>query len=619
MGATKSDSFGASVWSRFVVSAGFLLLAAGTISAYLSPASSYEMSIYASTPVVFWIAVVVAILISVGVTFATESARIRPLSAALGTTAVLATVLLPIIRNYHYFGHHDALHHLGSAKDIWAGVINPLDFFYPGMHLLSVALYAVLDVPFERALLLIVPLFVLLYFLVMPILARRLFPESRVFYIAGFSALLLLPVNWLSIHVQPHSSSMAVFFFPLPFWLFLMFYRTGRSEFVGALLLSLCTFVIIHPQIMFTFCIFIASTYLVLYLISRLKLPTGIVNWESNAYTVLTSFLIFLIWTWDTSKLAGEIVQFVIVESSPVGNDIQGAQSSLSLIEVSLAEMFVKLFGVAFLYSVFSGLLALILLFGARKYVFTENRRFPRESAHVLALAGGLSVLLALFVGYLIVSSNRGSQYRVLGVIMILATLLGVLALRKGYELIRSVTVDRDRLRGFGKAAISVFLVMALLHSVIIIYPSPWIYRETMHVTETQMSGYEIIFEHGDEDVEFLDMKAATFKYRKAVYGSATSVEGIGIPAQETYGENGTARGITSVPYHFNDRNMTGMFEDRYLVITDVDTRTHTELYEGVRYSESDFRYLQTTDGINKVVSNGGFTVYFLGPRNASA
>jgi len=622
MGVTNIESAGSSgtrVWTRFGTAIGFLLLAGGIVAAYMDPASTYEISIYRETPAAFWVGVGVAVVVSATVTFSEDDPMTRATSLALGILAVLSTVLLPIIRNYHYFGHHDTLHHLGSAKDMWAGLINPFEFFYPGMHLLSLVFHALLTVPIRRALLLVVPVFVLLYVLVVPILAKRIFPGSGVFYVAAFSAVFLLPVNWLSIHVQPHSASMAVFFFAFPLWLFVMFYRTGKGKYAGILLVSLCMFVILHPQIMLAFCLFATAAYVTLYAVSTPGFSTEIVNWGSNTYTLIVSYLIFIVWTWNEAKLAGEIEQFLVVESSVAVNDVQQAQSSLSLIGVSIYEIFVKLFGVAGLYALFTGLLVLYVLFRAVKHLFTDSRRLDPINLQVLALASGLGALTALFVGYMVVSSNRGSQYRALGLIMLILTVLGSLAVRKGYDRFRAVDLGGLDTRRIARTALSVFLVLALVHSLLIVYPSPWIYRETMHVTETQMDGVEIVFEHGDEEMAFLSLKMSVFKYRKAVYGSETSTEGIGIPPQASYAtENETARGATGIPYHFNDRNMTGAFEGRYLILTDVDTRTHTQMYRGVRYSEGDFRYLDTAEGIGKVVSNGGFRVYYLEPRNAA-
>ena len=55
----------------------------------------------------------------------------------------------------------------------------------------------------------------------------------------------------------------------------------------------------------------------------------------------------------------------------------------------------------------------------------------------------------------------------------------------------------------------------------------------------------------------------------------------------------------------------TAVFDGpRYVLVSDSDYQREIVAYRGLRYSEQGFETLGTGDGVDRVLSNGGFRVY---------
>ncbi|MFC6990554.1 hypothetical protein ACFQH3_01365 [Haladaptatus sp. GCM10025707] len=105
---------------------GFVALYLAIVSAYQSPATAYEVSIYAATPDGFWAGIGIAVVCGLLVAwFVTPTNRIRTLAILLVASAIVAVAALPIIRGYFFVGAGDSLTHLGWMRDIESGALSP--------------------------------------------------------------------------------------------------------------------------------------------------------------------------------------------------------------------------------------------------------------------------------------------------------------------------------------------------------------------------------------------------------------------------------------------------------------------------------------------------------------
>jgi len=233
---------------RAVVMAGFVALGVGILSAYRAPATGYELSIYAATPIPFWISSCFALLVSVGVAVSdTDKASLRA-GCLLGGLAMTAVASLPLVRGYHYMGMEDPMSHLGTTVDLNAGLISLTGNTYPAVHTLGSVLHDATAMPIRRALLLLVVVFIVVFFAFVPLAVRRLTGDATMARIGLFAGLLLLPLNHLSPSIYIHPTSQALMFAPVFFFSFFVLHRQRTLRFSLLFLTIAAASILLHPQ-----------------------------------------------------------------------------------------------------------------------------------------------------------------------------------------------------------------------------------------------------------------------------------------------------------------------------------------------------------------------------------
>lgn len=179
---------------------------------------------------------------------------------------------------------------------------------------------------------------------------------------------------------------------------------------------------------------------------------------------------------------------------------------------------------------------------------------------------------------------------------MVLITIIGSLGLQKflqGY-----LTSEKT-----ARKVILVLFIAFLSLSLLVIYPSPYIYQETGHVPKAQANGYETAFDYYSEGTEFLFLRSATHRYA------------------DFHSERGPARpDMLPAPEHFADQDLADHYEEpKYVAVTANDRKLGLEVYNGLRYSQEDFQYLETDPTISRVQSSGNFDLYLVTNDNRNS
>jgi len=182
---------------------------------------------------------------------------------------------------------------------------------------------------------------------------------------------------------------------------------------------------------------------------------------------------------------------------------------------------------------------------------------------------------------------------------MVLVTVLGAIALYR----LAGLLSDRFS-PAVGYPATTLFLGAALVLSMVVVFPSPYVYIGSGHVTDDRVSGYETLFSHQAPDTEIYGVREGPWRYRHATAG-VTGTETSRYEERVIWGENlSRARTLTR--------------EDRYFLVTQADIERETGIYEGLRYSKSQFGSLSRQPGIHRVQTNGEVTVYRVEARAPS-
>lgn len=590
--------------SRVGLIVGYSAFILAILSAYLAPATSYELSLYLGTPVTFWafVALAVAAAVVVSVVGARE---VRPLSLLLGGMSVFSIAALPLLRGYYYIGTGDSLTHLGWVRDVLDGESAIGELLYPGIHSFAVVLADVTGYAPERSLMLVVLSFVALTFVLVPLIAFEILPREETVVVAAFSGFLLLPINTISTHLAPHTFSQAMLFSVLGLYLFLLYVsRADASESrfpvtsFGVLfaLVSMAT-VLYHPMQAL-------NLFVLLFLASVLQLVAHRRNWASairdhTPVYVQTGILgaAFIVWTsrreafWSTLGAVVRAGQGYLSGAAPTAAGSTVAQgASLQAIGASLPEIFAKLFLVSTVYVALMGILVLAVL----RHRLDD---LPETDAKVRYLTVGALGTLP-FVAVYILGDIGELHFRLLGYLMLIATAVGSVSIVLGIPRLASTVGIRAT-----HVAVAVALLVLLPAALVTAYPSPYIYQPTQHVPQAELDGYQQAFELHDDTLEVAAVRQGPWRYNDAVLGTEET-------PRDAYDRSVSDREIDALD--------TAFATSGYLAVTEYDVEREVAAYRELRYTQAEFDSLGTRPGVGRVISNGGFTLYYVEERPES-
>ncbi|USZ68107.1 hypothetical protein NGM10_15420 [Halorussus salilacus] len=578
---------------------GFVSLAVAVTLARGSPPEAYELSIYAGTPLPFWVGSAVALTVAVFVGLGARGG-VRRLALVLGGTTTLAVASLPVVRSYHFFGPGDSLTHLGWTRDIATGELSVLEFLYPGTHTVAVFLADVTGMALTRALLVMVMAFTAVFVLFVPLATWAITRDRRATAIAAFSGFLLLPINNVSVYQMAHPTSQAITFLPLVLYLLARYAtRADRDTLpvgtpTGALLaLASVAILLVHPQQAANVLVVFVAV-LALQLLARWA---GVFDTDHRTVTFQTVFVAvaFLVWAPRHDRASGASTALVemLTSSTEVAGSVGQRAVSLSAIGGSFELLFAKLFLVSLVFSV---LTALVVLSGLRS-------RFedPDTNAFARYFGLGLVPLLGLFAAFMVASYGK-LHFRQLGFVMVLATVLGALALSQVAE-----TLSTRFSPTTARAVVGVAFVLMLALSVPTVYNSPYMYQGSDHVTQAEMTGYGTAFEH-TEGAPLFGVRGSGGRFADGILGFEASRERD--PSAGSLYANTNATDGPGTDGEFSGSYLAENLDGTYLAFSDRTPQQEAAVYRELRFSERGFRSLDSTPGIDRVQANTDFQTY---------
>jgi hypothetical protein len=581
---------------------GFCSLAVAVLAAHESPAGGYELSIYRATPTLFWAGAAVALLAGIVVAVSAPD-WYRSLGLVLGGATTLSIASLPILRGYHFYGPGDSLTHLGWTKDIVAGDMAAYDLLYPGTHTVAIVISEATGLSLRRSLLLMVAAFVLVYLLFVPLAVRVVVDDDRAVTFAAISAFLLLPINAISVFVMPHPTSQAIMFLPLVIYLVAKYVMASDERRLplfgtaaGALLaLASLAMVLVHPQQAANVILLFGGIVVVQFVYRLFRDGHAIARHRAMYAQTMFLMAIFLLWTPFHERSGGTVTALVtsLLDDPAAAASATHAAASLSQLGGSIRLLFAKLFLVSLFFSVIAGIFMLGGLF--------DRVRGTDTSAFTKYVAVGMIPLFGLF-GLFLFASFGQFHFRVLGFMMVPVTMLGGVALARGFDAIGRRLPNADPVPGFAAGIFALLLVL----SVPTLFHSPYMYQPSGHVSESQMAGYGTAFDQRG-DALFTGLRSPGERYTDAILGYEDSRRS-DFRGAPIYGGGYNATGE-----NFTAGRLTSVFDGpRYLPVTDAAVQRETEVYNGLRFPKRGFRTLESKPGVARVQSGGDFRLYYV-------
>ncbi|MDS0261441.1 hypothetical protein NDI56_18730 [Haloarcula sp. S1CR25-12] len=576
------------------------------IAAVLNPATGYELSIYAGTPVVFWAGLAVAVCVGIGGATSLRKRSTQYLSAAIAIGAIMLFVSLPFVRDYYYFGQEDALQHLGWVREILlTGSFNADP--YPGIHVLATFLNLVTGVSPSRSLLLVPPATFLLYVVSLPLLADYFVDTERANLrpLALLSGCLIPTITAVMIpRMQPIATVGAMHITPIVIWATLNAISSNRSQYTSFFICIVVlqgSLVLYHPQYMLVL-LAITSVY-TLGIVASDIVSKGSKIRPHPRYLIPGVVIPGVVLSYDLIKsqfFSGASETLLTRYGSGGISTADPSGSGLSEVGGSALTLFVRSLSVKLAIGLVGVLTVAISIYKIGRALWHGSSIIDEISA-----AHGRQLLLLLGC---VPVAGLGLVYLVAGdlpqVVRYFSFITGLGTVFVSIRLVDiSGKVDRQT---FGAIA-SVLLIVGVAGAVPATFNSPYLFKPTQQVTESQMSGYDWTFNTAADKPTFATDTDVGRHYR-ATRGNSRYRKWRGSDMSQGF----SVRGGGLVGPHFNSQNLSEAAgsEGIYLITTDFSRQQQLSLYKGLVFNESDYRYLQSSENISCIYDNGDFREY---------
>jgi hypothetical protein len=572
-----------------LIGVGFLISIAATV--YVTPpASGYEVEIYASYPIQFWISVVGAIFVGQLLVLRSVGSRGdgggRVFGIAFSLVGILTLLFLPYIRGYPVYGRADVLTHIGLVSDL--GVYGIEGNIYPPMHILVASLAGATGVEPIALINLLSVVFTLLLVGSMYFLVTQLFSNRRVVTFALPFA--LFPVAGAA-HVTsvPYGLSLLM----VPFVVYLLF-KEQRAQVMSLrvmLLFAIVGVVLFHPlTAMFV------SIALVVYAAVK-RIPAFETDHLGPTHAASFSLLVFGGWYLDN---AGIIIRFRTVTTDFLNPDSGGSElaSTAETVNRTGAELSDILRIAVFQYG------SEVILFGlATIFVAIVITLWIRsgEAPGVFAFAFGCTVVLFAGIGVLFLTNDFIVGFgRPLGFGELFAA-----PLAGAFWYVAWQSKDAPAWRTATTVAFSAVLLIVVSLTVVGMFTSPLTAETNQQTTQMELDGMEWFFEHRNDDFLIEEFGIRQYRFDHALHG----VEGESQMIR---------RSDTRPPDHFNyttyDTLGESYADDRYLLLTRLGRVTYPAKFPDYRdqwrFTGDDFERLEYDRSVARVYDNGEFDIY---------
>lgn len=590
--------------SSIVLLAGSLFLFLGVSVAKSSPATSYEVSIYNSTPLLFWAGTCLSILLGiVALTLATSWIQWAG-SLVLTALSVLSVAALPLIRGYFFYGLSDAVRHLGNIRRLVTGDATFFEVLYPAGYSFSGFLTALSGVRLERAMIFTMFFMMAIYVVFIALCVRSLLPRSRAVAIATLSALLFLPLNQISLHPHFHSFSMTTFFSPVVLYVLVKHLTAHRADqtlpgrFSSTdlgFVLTGTAMLFFHPQTT-TNVIIILGVVAVTQLVGNRYRSDNVLSRAPPVYgQLLFLVVIFVAWNlqhqaiFSTSSNLLEALNGLVLGTAQGGEIVTQRVDSAESVGLGVVELFVKLFLVPAFYC----------LVAAGVVVSNLYSDYLADDVRVIVTALTLSgVVLAVYAFAHFVGDVSGYFFRHLGFGMVLVTILGVIGLTQAGDYVDEM---RPSLSKSIRVVAVVGLVVAMALSLVVVYPSPYLGQPTEHISEQEYTGHLTALEYRVEGAALSSPRANPRRYATAAGEYLDPRLAWGVPSEALPSDLRRYRGDDYPTQEFY-----------YYIQSELDRERELIAYRGLRFDESDFEGAGNTPGVSHIVSNGELDAYYV-------
>jgi hypothetical protein len=603
---------------KIILTVLFLFLSVSLMITWNTPSKGFESSIYYSTPLVLWIALVSSAI--AGITLVVLSVSDTGEESGIVWKCGLLLVLLCyaiclglfIIRGYFMWAiSGDPASHIGWINEILQGGHIPGTLFYPVTHIFlsEISLVTTLDpVVLSKIIPLLFSLFVVLfiYIFVRFLSPRRIEPVIAVIISCTFA------YGYFYLNLTPNY--LANLFIPLVLFLMFRYLESNEISWTVLFCIMLVLFPVFHPvpSVFIGLCLLTLWIPYALYdlwnVFRKRNLSLLKLNRLINLKVIIPA-LILLIWfnfwqsmysSWRWTIL--EMWSKIIAESgtsylSALMDQVSYAQGY----GYNVAEVVLKQYGNPIILAIMT-ILAVALLWKMADKKQGLNTVFLLYGPW--GIVGALLVILYFFhLGF--------GPLRLVTYTAILGTVFAAFLL--SYLLIWGRDSKKRLIFGAARIVVVVILVGLFLSGMLNLYSSPYNMIVNAQTTHTEISGMDFFFDHRNVTVPVTGLTAAPGRFSEML-----------LTPEERTAQRLRSRYLAEkdlVPWHFGyDRFPSVIFsydQTTDLILTQRDKIIYTDYVPDMakyRFLPRDFDRLDHDSGASLIYSNGGFDLLTITP-----
>jgi hypothetical protein len=554
----------------------FAVLTVAILAVYGSPMQGYEYSVYNSTPILFWLAVIFAQLTGILLfyTYYGSGSRLWVIGflQILFSNFILMTLYL--YKGFIYLERTDSLSYVGYAKDIFDNGYFSTSNFYP---LGSIIMSMTGNVSGQGMIMMsqIFPaIFFTAYTLGILCWSRAISTKPR--FVTSIM-LASMPIFFAWFIPTLFNETLCVLMLPL-FFFILWKCMSGDARYKMLLALFIVFFIIGHPLVALTVLLFF-GIILMNEWVTRRKSKTITVNLIMYNFVLLFGWIVYhALLVKDLRNIVEQFMGMTEGMSTFTNASVQASQIGLlsSLQSVLVCTI--------------DDLVFVLLALMAGVMILRRGWR-----THPMTVVLALFVLGGVYLASIILMTYAHNPFRLINLNFIIIFTIPLV----GFML---YTLREDGKRKLARL-VSVAIVLCLVSTVFTVYQDPNTLFPNASVTESEITGSKWLVGARDQiDFTFYTLQTKPWRYIDLAYGAEYKRDNYDIVEND--------RGATTHFHSFLNAS-TASGSTTYLVITTYDEMAYTRTWAATdKYNVDDFQKLTYLQTVNHLYKGGDMWVY---------
>jgi len=586
----------------------FILISVALVVAWDTPATGYEPCIFAATPPLLWLSLILSIVCGITIvvhqiyTKEYRKHNLWKLGFLLIFLSYIISISLHIIRGYYMWCMiGDPATHIGWIKEgINAGYIARTNF-YPILHIYAAQISQILIIDLISLHKLLPLFFGILYVGFMYQFAKSILPEKGQVILATIASCILLHGWYLNFTPNHH----VILLFPMFLFIIVKDFTTHKIEWSLLLIIMVFLVPLFHQVPTLALLIMLPTLWIPRRVFTLINKDKDAPQREGRSLSIFKSTIFFILVVWSITWISG----FGVWDATIRNIYTIAAEGGLTHLEAlvdktALAERY----GVSVIEHIFRtmwGTFVFIILTLICIPILWKELHSDKRYIDLFSLYGPFTIT-GLFIAMLYLLHVGFGPLRILFFLVMISTIFVGFVLYKMIEKIRET--KKRSIHKFALVLIITLTTALFIQGILITYPSPYSLSSSWQTTESEVRGFDWLFPHRDLDMPITGISIAPSRFSHLLLTAEQQVEQR-IP--------GHIPKDIKVPHRFgydNYSSLSASFQENiYLIITQRCRSIYVDVLPKlaeIRWIPDDFKRLEHDQGLTMIYTNGEFQIW---------